>query len=47
VERRIMFPWSALVSLSVIVGLLLVATVAPVLVAVRRISVYPDLRLEE
>jgi ABC-type antimicrobial peptide transport system permease subunit len=47
VERRIMFPWSALASLSVIVGLLLVATVAPVLVAVRRITVSPDLRLEE
>ncbi len=47
VERRIMFPWSALASLSVIVGLLLVATVAPVLAAVRRITVSPDLRLEE
>ncbi len=47
VERRILFPWSALASLAMIVGLLLVATVAPVLVAVRRISVSPDLRLEE
>jgi len=47
VERRILFPWSAQASLAVIVGLLLVATVAPVLVAVRRISMSPDLRLEE
>jgi len=47
VERRIMFPWSALASLAAIAGLLLLATVAPILVAVRRISVSPDLRLEE
>jgi predicted lysophospholipase L1 biosynthesis ABC-type transport system permease subunit len=47
VERRILFPWAAQASLAMIVGLLLVATVAPVLVAVRRISASPDLRLEE
>ncbi len=47
VERRMLFPWSAFASLAVIVGLLLVATVAPILVAVKRISVSPDLRLEE
>jgi hypothetical protein len=47
VERRILFPWSALASLASIVGLLLVATVIPILVAVRRISVSPELRLEE
>lgn len=47
VERRILFPWSARASLAVIVGLMLVATVAPVLVAVRRITVSPNLRLEE
>jgi predicted lysophospholipase L1 biosynthesis ABC-type transport system permease subunit len=47
VERRIMFPWSAQVSIAAIAGLLLLATVAPILVAVRRISVSPDLRLEE
>ncbi len=47
VERRIMFPWSALSSIAAIAGLLLLATVAPILVAVRRISVSPDLRLEE
>ena len=47
VERRIILPWSALASLALIVGLLLVATVAPILVAVRRISLSPELRLEE
>ncbi len=47
VERRITFPWSARASLALIVGLLLVATVAPILVAVRRIAVSPDLKLEE
>jgi ABC-type antimicrobial peptide transport system permease subunit len=47
VERRIAFPWSAQLSLAIIVGLMLLATVAPILVVVRRISVSPDLRLEE
>lgn len=47
VERRILFPWSARASLAVIAGLVLVATVAPVLVAVRRITVSPNLKLEE
>ena len=47
VERRVIFPWSAQASLAAIAGMLLLATVASVLVAVRRISVSPELRLEE
>ena len=47
IQRRLVFPLSAEVNLLIIVGLLLLATLLPILVAVRRISGSPDLKLEE
>ncbi|OGD47881.1 hypothetical protein A3K69_06105 [Candidatus Bathyarchaeota archaeon RBG_16_57_9] len=47
IQRRLLFPASAQLSLLMIIGLLLVATVLPILVAVRRISGSPELKLEE
>jgi ABC-type antimicrobial peptide transport system permease subunit len=47
IERRMVFPFSAQVNLLVIIGLILLATLAPIILAVRRISESPDLRLEE
>ena len=47
IERRIVFPLSAQLNLLMIIGLLLVATVIPIMVTVRRISRNPDLKLEE
>ncbi len=47
IQRRLVFPLSAQVNLLIIVGLLLLATLLPILVAVRRISGSPDLKLEE
>jgi len=41
------FPFSAQVNLLVIVGLILLATLLPIILAVRRISDSPNLKLEE
>jgi len=46
-ERHIVFPPSAQLSLVVVVGLLIVSTVVPILVAARRISSNPMWRIEE
>jgi hypothetical protein len=47
IERRMVFPVSAQINLLAIVGLLLLATLLPIILAVRRISDSPDLKLEE
>lgn len=47
IERRVVFPLSSQINLLIIVGLLLAATLLPILVAVRRFSGSPDLKLEE
>ncbi len=47
IERRMVFPVSAQVNLLVIVGLLFLATLVPIILAVRRISDSPNLKLEE
>jgi len=47
IERRMVFPFSAQVNLLVIVGLILLATLLPIILAVRRISDSPNLKLEE
>ena len=46
-QRRIIFPPSAQLSLAVVVGLLIVSTVVPILVAARHISSHPMWRIEE
>jgi len=46
-ERRVVFPPSAQLSLAAVMGLLLVSTVVPILVAVRRVSNNPMWRIEE
>ncbi|MCW4049756.1 MAG: ABC transporter permease [Candidatus Bathyarchaeota archaeon] len=46
-SHRVVFPTSTLIQLGGIIVLLLVSTIIPTLVAVRQISVAPDLRLEE
>lgn len=46
-ERHIVFPPSAQLSLALVLGLLIVSTVAPILVAARRISSHPTWRIEE
>jgi ABC-type antimicrobial peptide transport system permease subunit len=47
IERRMVFPVSAQINLLVIVGLLFLATLVPIILAVRRISDSPNLKLEE
>jgi ABC-type antimicrobial peptide transport system permease subunit len=44
---KVVFPSSAIIQLGIIIGLVLVSTLIPILVAIRRISVDPDLKLEE
>ena len=46
-ERRIVFPPSAQLSLAVVLVLLIVSTVAPILMATRRVSGHPTWRIEE
>ncbi len=47
IERRIVFPLSAELNLLLIIGLLIVATIIPIIITVSRISRQPDLKLEE
>ena len=47
ITRKVVFPFSAKLRLSIIIGLLLASTIIPILVAVNRISKNPDLKLEE
>jgi ABC-type antimicrobial peptide transport system permease subunit len=44
---RVVFPTSVIIQLGIIVGLIIVSTIVPILVAVNRISAQPDLNLEE
>ncbi len=44
---RVVFPNSVLIQLGVIIGLIIVSTIVPIVVAINRISAAPDLRLEE
>jgi ABC-type antimicrobial peptide transport system permease subunit len=44
---KIVFPATSIIQLGIIVGLIIVSTVIPVMVAVNRISEDPDLKLEE
>jgi ABC-type lipoprotein release transport system permease subunit len=44
---KVVFPNSVLIKLGVIVGLVIISTIIPIVVAVNRISVKPDLNLEE
>jgi ABC-type antimicrobial peptide transport system permease subunit len=44
---KAVFPNSVLIKLGVIVGLVIISTIIPIVVAVNRISVKPDLNLEE
>jgi ABC-type antimicrobial peptide transport system permease subunit len=47
IERRIVFPLSAELNLLLIIGLLIVATIIPIIITISRISRQPDLKLEE
>lgn len=47
IERRIVFPLQAQLNLLSIIGLIIVATVTPIIISVRSISQKPDLKLEE
>jgi ABC-type antimicrobial peptide transport system permease subunit len=44
---RVVFPLTVLVNLGAIIGLIILSTIVPIVVAVNRISAEPDLRLEE
>jgi ABC-type antimicrobial peptide transport system permease subunit len=44
---RVVFPLTVLVKLGAIIGLIILSTIVPIVVAVNRISAEPDLRLEE
>jgi ABC-type antimicrobial peptide transport system permease subunit len=44
---RVIFPSSALVKLGAIIGLIILSTIMPIVVAINRISAEPDLKLEE
>ena len=44
---RVVFPPTVLVKLGAIIGLIILSTIVPIVVAVNRISAEPDLRLEE
>jgi len=44
---RVVFPVTVIVQLAVIVGLIILSTIVPIVVAVNRISAEPDLKLEE
>ena len=44
---KVIFPTSALLKLGGIIGLIIVSTIGPIVVAINRISAEPDLRLEE
>lgn len=44
---RVVWPMKAFVQLGAIIGLIIVSTIAPIVVAVNRISAEPDLKLEE
>jgi ABC-type antimicrobial peptide transport system permease subunit len=44
---RVVFPSTVLVKLGTIIGLIILSTIVPIVVAVNRISAEPDLRLEE
>jgi len=46
-ERHIVFPPSSQLSLIIVVGLLIVSTVVPILLAARRVSSHPMWRIEE
>jgi ABC-type lipoprotein release transport system permease subunit len=47
IERKIVYPLSAKINLLIIIGLLILSTVIPILIAVKRITRNPDLKLEE
>ena len=44
---RVVFPPTVLVKLGAIIGIIILSTIVPIVVAVNRISAEPDLRLEE
>ena len=44
---RVVFPPSVIIQLAVIIGLIILSTIVPIVVAVNRISAEPDLKLEE
>ena len=44
---RVVFPASVIIQMSVIIGLIILSTIVPILVAVSKISAEPDLNLEE
>ena len=44
---RVVFPPSVIIQLAVIIGLIILSTIVPIMVAVNRISAEPDLKLEE
>jgi ABC-type antimicrobial peptide transport system permease subunit len=47
IERKVVYPLSAKINLLIIIGLLILSTVIPILIAVYRITRNPDLKLEE
>ncbi|MGW8181739.1 MAG: hypothetical protein ACWGQW_23660, partial [bacterium] len=44
---RVVLPASVLIQLGAIIGLIILSTIVPIMVAVNRISAEPDLKLEE
>jgi len=44
---KVVFPPSVIIQLAVIIGLIILSTIVPIVVAVNRISAEPDLKLEE
>jgi len=46
-KHRVVFPASVIIQMSAIVGLIIVSTIIPIVVAVNKISAEPDLNLEE
>jgi len=44
---RVVFNSSVMIQLGAIIGLIIVSTIIPIVVAIYRISAAPDLRLEE
>ena len=44
---RVVFPAKVFIQIGAIIGLIIISTIVPIVVAVNRISAAPDLKLEE
>jgi ABC-type antimicrobial peptide transport system permease subunit len=44
---KVVFPTKVIIQIGAIIGLIIVSTIIPIVVAVNRISTEPDLKLEE